>query len=225
MKKDLSFGMYLVIAFVIVGLADLFFNFSGMNILANLTGKSNQYEVTIVQESTQEISSEEHFEKTSETNSETTSENKSLSSTNYSEDLFVKKADDATFENNILKGNTYSVKVIDHSVVQKDGDKYVLFTYDTIVNKDYNNDDPISPYFAWSMNFNVVQDNDPDKVNTLTDIFTPDKYTNDEFAQIKPGGIVRSQVGYKLSDDTTPVKLVVGDLIGRNFGEAEYKIK
>ena len=209
LERDYSFGWYLLTAFIFVGLIDLFLNFSGMGVLNKLTGNANQNETALIQQSNQDTSSVDVPENASDD----------------SDDLFVKSANDAKFENGILKGNSYSIKIIYHSVFDNDGSKYILFKYYTILNKDYSEDDPISPSFAWSMNFNVVQDNDPNKVNKLSDIFTPDKYIDESMVQIKPGGTVRSQIGYKLSDDNTPVKLIAEDIIGTKFGEEEYKIK
>lgn len=150
---------------------------------------------------------------------------KDVPQTPYSEKLFVPTADAAVFKKNLLKGNTYSIKIVKKELIEKDGNKYVQFTYDTIVNKNYTEEPAIVPNIVWGLNFNVIQDNDPNKINKLNECFTPEKYLDNDFAEIKPGGVVRSAVAYKLSDTKTPIKLIAGDLVGRHFGEREYKIK
>ncbi|UPQ86053.1 DUF5067 domain-containing protein [Ignavigranum ruoffiae] len=144
--------------------------------------------------------------------------------TEYKNDLFVKDAEDATFEDEILKGNAYSIKVLKNEIEDIDGEKYIVFTFDTIVHKDHTDDPKITPFFAWDLNFKAIQDNDPNKINKL-EYITPKEYQEDEMAEIKPGGVVRSAVAYKLTDEKTPVTLLAEDILGNNFGKEEYKIK
>lgn len=146
---------------------------------------------------------------------------------------FVKQAAEAYFDGTILKGNTYSIKITDYKVIPvgEAGNEYgespvIAFWYDTLVSPDYSDDVAISPSMAWIMNFNAIQDNDPNKVNELQMASLPDeKYLQDQSAEIKPGGTLASAVAYALTDETTPVKLIAGDIMGSNFGEFEYKLK
>lgn len=146
---------------------------------------------------------------------------------------FVSKASDAYFDGTILKGNSYSIKITSHKVIQpgekgnEHGEKPVLaIWYDTMVSPSYNDSNAINANNAWILNFNAVQDNDPNKVNKLSITSLPDEqFLDSQTAEIKPGGTVANAVAYELSDDTTPVVVSAETIIGNKLGETTINIK
>lgn len=160
-------------------------------------------------------------------NSTTTS---SSTASDNSSDVFVKNASDAVFTDNVLKGNSYSIKITDYKIIQpeqegNDSDKpIIVFFFDTLLASDYDNSTPITPSTAWILNFKAVQDNDSNKVNTLENaIYSDEELEKNSYAEIKPGGTVKSAEAYTLSDTTTPVKLIA-ETIDHAMGEQTYKI-
>ena len=145
---------------------------------------------------------------------------------------FVSKASDSNFDGTMLRGNSYSVRITSHKVinpgeeVNEYGNKPVIaFWYDTLVSQDYKNDRPIDPMSSWIMNFKAVQDNDPNAINELQIASLPDKnFLQSQMSQIKPGGTVANAVAYELTDTTTPVKLTEKDMMGTEYGSFEYKL-
>ncbi|MGX7014621.1 DUF5067 domain-containing protein [Vagococcus silagei] len=158
-----------------------------------------------------------------------TKESTTTSAIEDEKDVFVKNAKDASFDGKILRGNTYSVRITDHKIIQPgepgndNGEKTVVaFWYDTLVAPDYDNSKPINPTIAWMFNFEVVQDNDPNAVNKLKETTTPDeKFRDTMSSEIKLGGTVANE----LTDDKRPVKLTAKSLLGDEFGSAEFKVK
>lgn len=146
---------------------------------------------------------------------------------------FVATAAEANFDGKMLRGNSYSVRITEHKVIQpgeagnEDGDKpLIAFYFDTLVNSNYDNSAPLTPSIAWTLNFHAVQDNDPNKVNELQfGVLNDATAETNSYAEIKPGGTVSSAVAYQLTDTTTPVKLIAGDLTGTQFGTAEFAVK
>lgn len=146
---------------------------------------------------------------------------------------FVATAAEANFDGKMLRGNSYSVHITEHKVIQpgeagnEGGDKpLIAFYFDTLVNSTYDNSAPLTPSIAWTLNFHAVQDNDPNKVNELQfGVLNDATAETNSYAEIKPGGTVSSAVAYQLTDTTTPVKLIAGDLTGTQFGTAEFAVK
>ena len=146
---------------------------------------------------------------------------------------FVATAAEANFDGEMLRGNSYSVRITEHKVIQpgeagnEGGDKpLIAFYFDTLVNSNYDNSAPLTPSIAWTLNFHAVQDNDPNKVNELQfGVLNDATAETNSYAEIKPGGTVSSAVAYQLTDTTTPVKLIAGDLTGTQFGTAEFAVK
>lgn len=146
---------------------------------------------------------------------------------------FVSKASDAYFDGKVLKGNTYTIKITDHKVIQpgEKGNEYgdspvIAFWYDTLVSPDYSDSKSIDATNAWISNFKAIQDNDPNKVNELRIAPLPDdQFTDSQIAEIKPGGTVLNAVAYTMLDNETPVKLVSETVMGDKLGETEFKIK
>lgn len=145
---------------------------------------------------------------------------------------FVSTAADSYFDGTMLRGNTYSVRITDHRVIQPGevgneyGDSPVLaFWFDTLVSPDYDNSNPINPNSAWIFNFEAVQDNDPNMVNKLNVASLPDnQFLDSQMAEIKPGGTVASAVAYTLTDTETPVTLTAKDMLGTEYGKADFPV-
>ena len=145
---------------------------------------------------------------------------------------FVSKASDSNFDGTMLRGNSYSVRITSHKVINpgEEGNEYgdkpvIAFWYDTLVSPDYKNDRPINPMSSWIMNFKAIQDNDPNAINELQIASLPDKnFLQSQMSQIKPGGTVANAVAYYLTDTTTPVKLTAEDMMGTEYGSFEYKL-
>lgn len=145
---------------------------------------------------------------------------------------FVSKASESNFDGTMLRGNSYSIRITSHKVINpgEEGNEYgdkpvIAFWYDTLVSPNYDNSAPINPSTAWIMNFKAVQDNDPNAVNELQIAPLPDKqFLNSQTSEIKPGGTVANAVAYELTDTTTPVKLTAKDMMGTEYGSFEYKL-
>lgn len=145
---------------------------------------------------------------------------------------FVETASDAFFDGTTLKGNTYTIKITKHAVIQpgETGNEYgekpvIAFWYDTLVNPTYDNNTPVNPMTAWIINFKAIQDNDPNSVNELNVASLPDQQFLDSQTQdIKPGGTVSNAVAYELDDSTTPVTLVAENGLGKEFGKTEIPL-
>lgn len=145
---------------------------------------------------------------------------------------FVSKASESNFDGTMLRGNSYSVRITSHKVINpgEEGNEYgdkpvIAFWYDTLVSPDYKNDRPIDPMSSWIMNFKAVQDNDPNAINELQVAPLPDKnFLQSQMSKIKPGGTVANAVAYYLTDTTTPVKLTAKDMMGTEYGSFEYKL-
>lgn len=146
---------------------------------------------------------------------------------------FVATAAEANFDGKMLRGNSYSVRITEHKVIQpgEAGNEYgdkplIAFYFDTLVNSNYDNSAPLTPSIAWTLNFHAVQDNDPNKVNELQiGVLNDATAETNSYAEIKPGGTVSSAIAYQLTDTTTPIKLIAGDLTGTQFGTAEFAVK
>lgn len=171
-------------------------------------------------------SSVEKVEKKTETKKEETK------SSSENKGDFVEKASDSNFDGTMLRGNSYSIRITSHKVINvgEKGNEYgskpiLAFWYDTLVSPNYDNSAPINPSTAWIMNFKAVQDNDPNAVNKLQIAPLPDEqFLNSQTSEIKPGGTVSNAVAYELTDTTTPVKLTAEDMLGTEYGSFEYKL-
>lgn len=97
------------------------------------------------------------------------------------------------------------------------GDVPVLAIWYTTTN---NSDRAFSP-LAWVSYTKVIQDNDPNKVNELRVASTPDEaFLNDQSAEIKKGGSLKSAVAYELSDETTDVEIKISDYFEKKEAES-----
>lgn len=184
-------------------------------------------------------SAESSIESTAVASSEssTTVESSTVASTEAAKEEstgdFVDSAADATFDGTILKGNSYSIRITDHKVIPvgDPGNEYgenpvIAFWYDTMVAPDYDNSAPIYPGMVWMMNFNAVQDNDPNMINELNVGNLPDdQFLDTQNAEIKPGGTVPCAIAYELTDTETPVTLTAKDMMGTEYGSFDFAVK
>ncbi|KJL34381.1 DUF5067 domain-containing protein [Microbacterium azadirachtae] len=79
----------------------------------------------------------------------------------------------------------------------------------------------------WLVLFSAYQDNDPNVENELrVGLLPDDAFRQSQTAKIKKGGTVQNAVAYKLSDTTTPVKLVAATGLGSNeIGSMTFELK
>lgn len=84
----------------------------------------------------------------------------------------------------------------------------------------------IDPGTAWIAVFEAIQDNDPNRVNTLDVGALPDdRFLDTQLETIKKGGTVEHAIAYELDDLTTPVTLVASQGIGgKKLGEQTFEI-
>lgn len=168
----------------------------------------------------------------SSTTEETKESAVSSSSVTKTSGDFVSTAAEAYFDGTMLKGNSYSIKITSHKVIQpgqegnEHGEQPVLaFWYDTMVSPNYDDSRSINPMTSWIGNFKAVQDNDPNKVNKLKVASLPDsQYRDSQSAEIKPGGTVPNAVAYELIDTTTPVELIAETMLGNELGKTTISI-
>jgi len=75
--------------------------------------------------------------------------------------------------------------------------------------------------------FEAVQDNDPNKVNTLEVTGLPDdQFLDSQLETIKKDGTVKNAVAYELDDLETPVTLIATQgMGGEKLGEQNFNIK
>lgn len=171
-------------------------------------------------------SSVEKVEKKTETKKEETK------SSSENKGDFVEKASDSNFDGTMLRGNSYSIRITSHKVINvgEKGNEYgtkpvIAFWYDTLVSPDYKNDRPIDPMSSWIMNFKAIQDNDKNAINKLEIAPLPDEqFLSSQMSQIKPGGTVANAVAYELTDTTTPVNLTAQDMMGKKYGSFDFKL-
>lgn len=160
---------------------------------------------------------------TTETVTETTED-----ATEETEDAPVER--DVYFKDGEAKLNDLMIQITETKVIlpgepgNEYGDKAVLaIWYDTtnLTGKDIN---PIS---AWMVVFEVIQDNDPNAVNTLEVGMLPDEqFLDSQLETIKQDGTVSNAVAYELDDLETPVTLVATQGIGGDeLGEQTIEIK
>lgn len=134
-----------------------------------------------------------------------------------------------TFENGVITTSDYVLKITDYKVIPKgaEGNKYgngpvIAFWFDCTNNKA---EDTISPLTTWMTCVKAIQDNDPNKVNELKTGMCPDSaMTDNQMADIKPGGTISCAIAYELTDTTTPVELKAGALFGDGFGSQTFDI-
>lgn len=149
---------------------------------------------------------------------------KSDSKINSNNNDFVSQASEATFSNNVLKGNSYTIKITDYKVLQphEEGNEsdypIIVFFYDTLVASNYDNSVPMTPTTAWALNFIVSQNNELD----YTTYFDEELLDNSS-EEISPGNSLKSAVAYTLTDTDTPVK-VVAEAFEHKYGEQTFTI-
>ena len=153
-----------------------------------------------------------------ETNTENTNEN----STANNKDVY--------FKDNEAKLEDVKIKITETKVIpvgekgNEYGDKPVFAIWYETTNLSDQDIDPIS---GWIGNFEAVQDNNPNAINTLEVASLPDdQFLDTQSESIKKGGTVKNAVAYELDDLETPVTLIATDgIAGDKIGEQTFNIK
>lgn len=134
-----------------------------------------------------------------------------------------------SFANGVLTTDEYIITITDYKVIQPGdtGNEYgdvpvIAFWYDTT---NTGSDSDISASVAWIMEFEAIQDNDPNVVNTLNMAPLPDnQFLDSQIEPIKEGGTVSNAVAYELDDVTTPVTLVASNMMDGEYGRQEFSL-
>lgn len=197
LERDYSFGWYLLAAFIVVGFADLFLNFSGLNILADLRGEPSTSQTTKIEQA-----------QTSEA-AETTE---------------APQNGNLVYDDGKERYEVTSYKVIHPGEVGNEyGQKPVIAFWYKATNL---NKEGMSP-MNFIGNFYAVQDNDPNRINELEVGSLPDdNFTDTQMEEIKIGGTVENAIAYELDDLETPVELIGGNRFASEKAVSKlYKIK
>lgn len=137
---------------------------------------------------------------------------------------------DVYFKDNEAKLNDLKIKITETKIIQpgetgnEHGEKPVFAIWYETTNL---SDKDIDPTTAWMAVFEVVQDNDPNAVNTLEVGGLPDnQFLDSQLETIKKDGTVPNAVAYELDDLETPVTLIATQGIGGDkLGEQNFDIK
>lgn len=135
-----------------------------------------------------------------------------------------------TFANNVITTKDWKIEITNHKVIpvgQKGneyGEKPVMafwYKFTNITNKEK------SAMGAWIANLEAIQDNDKNKVNKLNVGALPDdQFLDSQSEDTKQGGTVEMAVAYELTDDVTPVKLEMKNIItDKVYGSQEFPVK
>jgi hypothetical protein len=135
------------------------------------------------------------------------------------------------FKDNIVVEEDVKIEIEKYKIIQpgekgnKDSENPIIaFWYKTT---NLSGKEKISPMAAWIPMFEAIQDNDPNKINTLSIAELPDdQFLQSQIQEIKKGGTVENAIAYVLSDTTTPVtlKATIG-IGGEKLGEQNYNLK
>lgn len=167
---------------------------------------------------------------------------KILDSINFTEKAMLEKSESTNetaqeeyyFDGTDLVTEDYKITITDHKVIQPGdiGNEYgdnpvIAFWYETTIMEGVE-DSEYNPSLTWLMNFEAVQDNDPNLINTLNVGSLPDDaYLDSQLMTIKPGGTVANAVAYELTDLETPVTLTAVENLftDEKLGSYDYPIK
>ena len=158
----------------------------------------------------------------SETQNETNTENTQEHSTENKKDVY--------FKDNEAKFEDVKIKITETKVIpvgekgNEYGEKPVFAIWYETTNLSEQDIDSIS---GWIRNFEAVQDNNPNTINTLDVASLPDdQFLNTQSESIKKGGTVKNAIAYELDDLETPVTLIATDgIAGDKIGEQTFNIK
>lgn len=134
-----------------------------------------------------------------------------------------------SFVDGVIKTEDYEIRITDYKVIKKGekGNEYgtgpvIAFWFDCTNKK---TDETLSPTSAWMIDIQAIQDNDPNKINTLSVGACPDSdLIDNQMAEVKSGGTITCAIAYELTDETTPVVLEAGSLFGDAFGSQTFDI-
>lgn len=163
----------------------------------------------------------------------TASTSSSLSAVASSSSALVSSTPQAKyyFKDNILVGEDVKIEIEKYKIIQpgekgnKDSESPIIaFWYKTT---NLSGKEKISPMAAWVAMFEAIQDNDPNKINTLSIAELPDdQFLQSQIQEIKKGGTVENAIAYVLSDTTTPVTLkATKGMNGEKLGKQNYDLK
>jgi Domain of unknown function (DUF5067) len=136
---------------------------------------------------------------------------------------------DSSFKDGVLATPEMKIVITDHKIilVGAKGNEYgskplIAFWYKT-TNLTDKKVSPMDFLFA----FTAYQDNNPNRENKLDVGPLPDdRFLHSQTENIKNGGTVENAIAYELDDETTPVDLVAGSLIGTTeIGKVTYNLK
>lgn len=129
-----------------------------------------------------------------------------------------------SFEEGVLTTADVTIEITDYRVIpigedgNERGDVPVLAIWYETTNLGTSDRD-ISPMTEFIVNFEALQDNDPNVENSLSIGSLPDdSFLDSQLENIKAGGTLANAIAYELTDTTTPVELVAGrneDELGR----------
>ena len=134
------------------------------------------------------------------------------------------------FENGVLQSEDVKIIITDYKVVDAGaegnefGEKPAIVFYYDITNLTGN--ESVTAAMGWLAMFEVIQDNDPNTVNTLDVGWYSDPDIDiDGYATIKKDGTVSFYMSYELDDTTTPVILKASRGVGGEaLGEQTFNI-
>lgn len=162
-------------------------------------------------------------------NQETVSEEKSSTETSDTQEDTKENAKANTgFDGKVYETDKFKIEITDYKVIpagepgNEYGDKPVIAFWYNTTNK---TDEDLNPMDAWIFSFKAIQDNDPNTVNELNVGMLPDdQFLDTQTQQIKNGGTVANAMSYELLDLETPVTLKATDILGTEFGSADFEI-
>ena len=133
-----------------------------------------------------------------------------------------------TFKNGVLTTSDVRIQVLRHKVIKAGqkgneyGDKPVIAFWYTTTNLSGGDIAPTE----FILDFNAIQDNNPNAVNELDVGSLPDdRFLDSQSETIKKGGTVENAIAYELDDLVTPVELVATDGLDEVIGKATYTLR
>ncbi|MCH3972311.1 MAG: DUF5067 domain-containing protein [Oscillospiraceae bacterium] len=151
--------------------------------------------------------------------------NSAGSSSSNSSSKSSSSASASEFKNHVLTTSHFKIEITKSKVIapgekgNEYGDKSLIAFWYKTTNL---SGEELDPWSAWSTAFDVIQDNNPNSVNSLKLSGLPDdKFSDTEMEKIKKGGTVENAISYELSDTKTPVTVKTND----NVGEQVFPVK
>ncbi|MGX4764071.1 DUF5067 domain-containing protein [Holzapfeliella sp. JNUCC 72] len=147
------------------------------------------------------------------------------SAANTSSQVDTPKDDEYTYKNGVANTKRMRVELTDHKVINpgekgnEEGDMPVMAFWYTATNKS-NEDIPLD--LMWSLLFSGYQSGTEQLSGQGIEGISFASHTRN----VKPGKTAKSAMGFKLTDKTTPLKLVVQDIFtNQKLGEQEFPVE